>query len=95
MMMLAYLFCFLDRSNIGNARLYGLEDDLHMHGTQYQTSVSLFFATYVTSEIPSNLLIKRLRSSRWISFITVSWGIVATLTGVCQSYGGLIAWSVV
>lgn len=29
--------------------------------------------------------------SRWIAFITVSWGIIATLTGVVQNYGGLIA----
>lgn len=91
MMTLAYLSCFLDRSNIGNARLYGLEDDLNMHGNQYQTSVSLFFVTYVIFEIPSNLVIKKVGASRWISFIAVGWGIVATLTGVCQTYGGLIA----
>jgi len=91
MMTMAYLLCFLDRSNIGNARLYGLEKDLHMKGNQYQISVSIFFVPYVIFEIPSNLLIKRVGPSRWISFITVSWGIVATLTGICQTYGGLIA----
>ncbi|TKA32120.1 hypothetical protein B0A50_01367 [Salinomyces thailandicus] len=31
------------------------------------------------------------RPSRWISSITTAWGVIATLTGVCQSYGGLIA----
>ena len=89
--MLLYLFSFLDRVNIGNARLYGLEDDLGLTGDQFQVSVSILFVTYVLSELPSNLVIKKLRPSRWIAFITTGWGIVATLTGVVQSYGGLIA----
>jgi MFS family permease len=41
--------------------------------------------------LPSNLVIKKLRPSRWIAFITIAWGIIATLTGLCHSYGSLIA----
>lgn len=89
--MLLYLFSFLDRVNIGNARLYGLEDDLGMTGDQFQTAVSLLFVTYILSELPSNLVIKKFTPSRWLSFLTTAWGITATLTGITQSYGGLIA----
>ena len=88
--MLLYLFSFLDRVNIGNARLYGMEDDLGLQGNQYQTAVSILFVTYLLSELPSNLVLKKLRPSRWISFITTSWGIIATLTGITQSFAGLI-----
>lgn len=81
-----------NRVNIGNARLYGLEEDLNLSSNQYTIAVSVLFATYLSSELPSNLIIKSyVRPSRWIAFITVSWGIIATLTGVVQSYGGLIA----
>jgi hypothetical protein len=62
-----------------------------MTGNQFQLAVSLLFVTYVTAEVPSNLVIKKLGPSRWIAFITVGWGLVATLMGVVQSYGGLIA----
>jgi sugar phosphate permease len=79
------------RVNIGNARLYGLETDLGLSGSQWQTVVSILFVTYILSEVPSNLVLKKLRPSRWIAFITISWGIIATLTGIVQSYGGLIA----
>ncbi|OQN98809.1 hypothetical protein B0A48_15155 [Cryoendolithus antarcticus] len=90
--MLLYLLSFLDRVNIGNARLYGLQEDLKMDSQQYQIAVSILFVTYILSELPSNLVLKKYVSpSRWIAFITTSWGIIATLTGVCQSYGGLIA----
>ncbi|KAI4627562.1 uncharacterized protein J4E87_004126 [Alternaria ethzedia] len=89
--MLLYLLSFLDRVNIGNARLYGLQEDLNMGDSQFQTAVSILFVTYILSEVPSNLVLKKLTPSRWIAFITVAWGIIATLTGIVQSYGGLIA----
>ncbi|KAI9374857.1 major facilitator superfamily domain-containing protein [Aspergillus egyptiacus] len=93
--MLLYLLSFLDRVNIGNARLYHLEEDLGLEGDQYQIAVSILFVTYILSELPSNLVIKRFTPSRWISFITTAWGIVATLTGIVQSYGGLVACRVI
>ncbi|PSN62894.1 MFS general substrate transporter [Corynespora cassiicola Philippines] len=88
--MLLYLLSFLDRVNIGNARLYGLEEDLGLNSNQFQVAVSILFVTYILSEVPSNLVLKKLRPSRWIAFITLSWGIIATLTGIVQSYAGLI-----
>ncbi|KAF2869155.1 major facilitator superfamily domain-containing protein [Massariosphaeria phaeospora] len=89
--MLLYLLSFLDRVNIGNAKLYRLEKDLNLSPDMFQTAVSILFVTYILSEVPSNLVLKKLRPSRWIAFITLAWGIIATLTGIVQSYGGLIA----
>lgn len=88
--MLMYLFSFLDRVNIGNARLYGLEAELGLVGNQFQTAVSILFVTYILSELPSNLVLKKFRPSRWLSFLVASWGIVATLTGIVHSYAGLL-----
>ena len=45
-----YLFSFLDRVNIGNARLYGLEEDLGLSPRQWQVSVSILFVTYMVSD---------------------------------------------
>ncbi|KXG54399.1 Major facilitator superfamily domain, general substrate transporter [Penicillium griseofulvum] len=91
LVVLLYLFSFLDRVNIGNARLYGLEEDLGLVGNQYQVSVSILFVTYCFFEVPSNLVLKKLRPSRYIATISVLWGIIATLTGITQNYAGLIA----
>ncbi|KAL4917720.1 histidine phosphatase superfamily [Aspergillus aurantiobrunneus] len=88
---LLYLFSFLDRVNIGNARLYGMEEDLGLVDDQYQVAVSILFVTYCLFEVPSNLVIKKLTPSRYIASIAVIWGIVATLTGITQNYGGLVA----
>ncbi|KAI6782784.1 putative MFS transporter [Emericellopsis cladophorae] len=89
--MLAYLLCFLDRTNIGNARLFGLEEDLGLKGSEYQIAVAVLFVPYVLIEVPSNLVLKKFRPSRWLSFITVSWGIVSTCTGFVQDFAGLVA----
>ena len=76
---------------MGNARLYKMEEDLGMHGNQYQLAVSILFVTYLAFEVPSNLVLKKFTPSRWIAFIAVAWGTIATLTGIVQSYGGLLA----
>ncbi|KAB5526397.1 major facilitator superfamily transporter [Coniochaeta sp. 2T2.1] len=91
LVMLLYLFSFLDRVNIGNARLYHLEADLGLEGSQFQVAVSILFVTYIIFEVPSNLVLKKFTPSRWIAFITMAWGIIATLTGLVNSYGSLIA----
>ncbi|KAI5456430.1 major facilitator superfamily domain-containing protein [Mariannaea sp. PMI_226] len=91
LVMALYLFSFLDRVNIGNARLYGLEEDLGLSPKQFQVCVSILFVTYLLFEVPSNLVLKLFTPSRWIAFIAVAWGVLATLTGLVNSYGSLIA----
>ncbi|KAL9001946.1 MAG: hypothetical protein Q9188_005104 [Gyalolechia gomerana] len=91
MVFMYYMVSFLDRSNIGNGRLYGLEEDLGLKGDQFQTATSVFFATYVAVEVPSAIYLKKLRPARFISGMAVSWGLIASLTGLTQNYGSLLA----
>ncbi|KAF9506091.1 hypothetical protein BS47DRAFT_463665 [Hydnum rufescens UP504] len=86
---LLYLLSFLDRVNIGQARLAGLEKDLHLKGNQYDIALTVFFVSYVFFEVPSNLALRWLKPHRWICFIMLSWGLVMTLMGVVNNFGGL------
>jgi MFS family permease len=90
MLALLYLLSFLDRGNIGNAKIEGLTEDLKMSGAQYNWCLTVFFFTYAAFEVPSNLLLKKLRPSVWLPTIMVAWGIVMTLMGIVQSYEGLL-----
>ena len=74
MISLLYLFAFIDRINIGNARIQGLEDDLQMTGNNYNVALLVFFVPYILLEVPSNILIKRIAPSTWLSFIMLCWG---------------------
>ena len=83
-----YLLSFLDRSNVGNARVEGLATDLHMTGDQYLTGLTLYFIGYVLFEVPANMVLKIWTPRAWLPTLTLVWGIVSTLMGVTQSRTG-------
>ncbi|PMD41347.1 MFS general substrate transporter [Hyaloscypha variabilis F] len=93
LIMLMYLFSFLDRINLGNARLYGLEKDLKMapESNEYQIAVSILFVTYCLFEVPSNLLLKKIGPSRYITILGIAWGLIAPLSGLTRTYHELLA----
>ncbi|KAI1453850.1 MFS general substrate transporter [Annulohypoxylon moriforme] len=86
-----YLLSFLDRSNVGNARIEGLLNDVHMTGNQYLTGLTLYFVGYVLFEIPCNIILKRTTPRIWLPTLTIIWGVVATLTGIVQNLAGFLA----
>jgi MFS family permease len=81
---------FLDRTNIGNARLAGLEKDLKMKGLDYNIALAVFFPFYVAAEIPSNMMLKKLRPSVWFTIIMIAWAICTTLMGIVKNFHGLL-----
>jgi hypothetical protein len=44
---LLFLCSFLDRTNVGNAKTYNLEQDVHMSDIQYETGLAVYYATYI------------------------------------------------
>lgn len=78
---LLYMFAFMDRINIGNAKIQGLEKDLHMNpkGNKYNIALLIFFVPYILFEVPSNIIIRKISPSTWLSSIMVSWGKLSLL----------------
>ncbi|PPQ76146.1 hypothetical protein CVT26_011796 [Gymnopilus dilepis] len=89
-MTMFYLLSFLDRSNIANARVAGLQKSLHMTDKQYQIAVTTTFVPYIFAELPSNLLLRKIGPNILMPTILTIWGIILTLHGVISSYRGLI-----
>ena len=77
---LLYLLSFLDRTNIGNARLAGMEDDLGMAGIDYNMALTIFFISYALAEPITNILLKRLTPRIFFTVIIIAWGVVMTRT---------------
>ncbi|KXS20994.1 MFS general substrate transporter [Gonapodya prolifera JEL478] len=94
--MCLFTAALLDRNNYGNARVLnqntdrGLENELGMHGYDYQLSVSIFFVTYVLCEVPSNMLLKKFTPRVWFTRIMVTWGIISACQGACSNLAGII-----
>ncbi|KAI4246535.1 MAG: hypothetical protein L6R40_001898 [Gallowayella cf. fulva] len=86
-----YLLAFLDRTNIANASIYGLQEELRLKNTQYNTALTIFFVPYIVFEIPSNVLLKKLKPHVWLSACMFLFGLVTICQGLVQNYSGLLA----
>ncbi|KAF8240133.1 MFS general substrate transporter [Tricholoma matsutake] len=87
---LMYLLSFMDRGNIGNARLQGLQTQLHLSDNQFNLALTMYFIPYCLFECPANLVLKKFRPSRWLPGITVVWGTVMTLMGLVKTYPQIV-----
>ncbi|KAF7857992.1 hypothetical protein EAF04_009348 [Stromatinia cepivora] len=85
-----YLVCYLDRTNVGNARLEGLEKDLHMAGLDYNIALSVFFPFYIAVGVPSNMIIKKIRPNVWLTSIVLFWSVVMVCQGLVHDFAGLL-----
>ncbi|KAH8678848.1 MFS nicotinic acid transporter Tna1 [Tricladium varicosporioides] len=85
-----YMLCYLNRGSIGNAKVQGLTEDLHMSGLKYNNCLMVYFFTYCAFMVPSNLLLKKFRPSIWLPIIMIFSGIIMALTGLIEGYKSLL-----
>ncbi|PSN73539.1 MFS general substrate transporter [Corynespora cassiicola Philippines] len=86
-----YLFNYLDRASIAQARLSTLDEDLNLEGYQFGTAVSILSVGYVIGQIPSNMIIGKLRPSLYLCSMAMVWSGVSAATCGVTNYRGLIA----
>jgi D-galactonate transporter len=75
-LMLCYVAAYLDRINIGFAKLQMLQD-LGFSDAVYGLGAGLFFIGYLIFEVPSNLLMMRIGAKKTISRIMILWGLIS------------------
>ncbi|KAK5170693.1 uncharacterized protein LTR77_005283 [Saxophila tyrrhenica] len=85
-----YWLNYLDRNAIATARLDDLESDLNLSSSEYQTCVSILFVGYILGQIPSNMLITRLRPSYYMAGCMCLWAIISCLTALAKDFTGLL-----
>ncbi|KAL4915043.1 major facilitator superfamily domain-containing protein [Aspergillus aurantiobrunneus] len=87
-----YLLCYLDRSNIGNAKVLNedtgndLLSETRMSNYEYTIALMVFLIAYALFEVPSNYFLKKLRPSRWIAILMLSWGATTIGLGGANNY---------
>ncbi|KAJ0336921.1 hypothetical protein COL922a_007377 [Colletotrichum nupharicola] len=83
----------LDRNAIAQARLDGLEEDLGLEGSQYNTCISILFVGYLLMQIPSNMLMssQHIRPSIYMGCCMMAWAVVSACTALAKNYAGLVA----
>jgi D-galactonate transporter len=78
-LLLAYIIAYLDRVNIGFAKLQMLEA-LHFSETTYGLGAGVFFIGYFLFGVPANLVLHRVGARRWLAGIMVCWGLISSTT---------------
>jgi len=84
LLFLCYVVAYLDRVNVGFAKLQML-NDLHFSDAMYGFGAGIFFVGYFFFEVPSNLLLHRFGARRWIARIMVTWAVISALTAYVSS----------
>ncbi|KAH8648684.1 major facilitator superfamily domain-containing protein [Xylariales sp. PMI_506] len=87
---LLYVLAFLDRSNIGNAKIAGMSTDLDLVGNRYSWLINIFYITYVIFEF--GVLLWKIFPPHLVGTVVVfCWGLIATAQAGAQSWGGMMA----
>ncbi|KAF4816677.1 MFS transporter prlL [Colletotrichum siamense] len=95
LMWLMYLLSYMDRTNIGNAKIAGMDKDLGLDSGKYSIALIVFFIGYVLFEVPSNMLLTRTRPSLYLPGIMAVWGSVTIGMAFCPTYEALVGFRVV
>ncbi len=88
---LLYFLSFLDRVNISNAKVYGMETSLGLTGDQFNTCLTLFFVPYIFFEVFSNYALKFVKPHRWLSTCIFLFGCVTIGMGFSKNFSQLAA----
>ncbi|KAF9873327.1 major facilitator superfamily transporter [Colletotrichum karsti] len=89
--MLLYLTCFLDRSNIGNVKVAGMPEDIGASTQEFSTAISIFYATYVIFEPPWTIMMKKLTPRLLLTSLCIVWSLATIFSGFITNIGGLYA----
>ncbi|SLM62379.1 MULTISPECIES: MFS transporter [Dickeya] len=87
---LCYLAAYLDRINIGLAKLQ-MASQLALSDVAFGLGAGLFFLGYILFEVPSNLILQRVGARIWIARIMITWGILSTATLLVTTPGQFYA----
>src|SRR5579863_6819341 len=80
-LMFIYLLAYLDRANVGIAKLQ-MEHDLGFNDTVIGFGAGIFFLGYLLLDIPGSLIVERWSARKWIAGIMIAWGLVAAPMGL-------------
>lgn len=81
-MTILYILNYLDRQNIAAAKLATIMEDLNLTVQEYNTAVSILFVGYILMQVPSNLIVSKIKWPAMYICLAVSlWGAISAVTG--------------
>ncbi|KAI6369721.1 hypothetical protein MCOR31_004976 [Pyricularia oryzae] len=85
-----YLNNYLDRTNIAQARLNSFDQDLDLRGDDYNNAVAVLTVGYMLFQLPSNMLLTRVRPGLYLPLTAIVWSAVSAATAGVRNSQELI-----
>lgn len=73
---LNYWINYVDRSNIANAYISGMKEDLNMTGDDFNVINTVFYVGYIVSMVPNNIMLLKVPPRYWLSFCCFAWAML-------------------
>ncbi|KAK6832877.1 Vitamin h protein [Apiospora arundinis] len=84
-----YLVSFVDRSNIGNAKIQGMDQELQLKGQRYNIALFVFNIGYMVAGVPLSIVFKK-TGPKSLAVMMFCWGITVIGCGLTRSWSGLV-----
>ncbi|KAI5799885.1 MFS allantoate transporter [Geopyxis carbonaria] len=84
-----YCFFYIDKTTLQYAAIFGLEKDLHLHGTQYNWLSAVFYFGFLAWAFPTNFLLQKLPVGRYLGSQIALWGFFLMWQAACTNFGSL------
>ncbi|KAM5354956.1 hypothetical protein ACJ41O_001602 [Fusarium nematophilum] len=88
---LGFFMKYLDQGNLANAYISGMQEDLGMWGNEYTYAQTAYTCAYAVMQIPSTLIVQKIRPSLWLALSEVAWGIFTFAQAGTRNVGALYA----
>ncbi|KAJ2912564.1 hypothetical protein MD484_g7862, partial [Candolleomyces efflorescens] len=83
-----YAIALIDRTNLGIARIAGMERDLQLHiGERYSIASMIYFPPYIILQIPGNIILRWIGARSWLTICVVGWGAAQIGMGFVPNWG--------
>ncbi|PYH88990.1 MFS allantoate transporter [Aspergillus ellipticus CBS 707.79] len=84
-----YAFFYIDKTTLSYAAIFGIEEDLHLHGTQYSWLSSVFYFGFLAWAFPTNFLLQRLPIGKYLGANIFMWGVFLIIQAACHNFATL------
>ncbi|KAL4241411.1 MFS transporter superfamily protein [Abortiporus biennis] len=82
---LMYFTNYLDRSNVSNAYVSGMKEELNMYGNQFNKINTIFTCGYIVGMIPNNLMLQVVSPRIWFPTMQIVWGVLTFCSSVVKN----------
>ncbi|SCO87567.1 related to allantoate permease [Fusarium oxysporum] len=88
---ICYFFYYVDKTTLSYAAIFGIKQDLDLHGTEYSWLSSVFYFGWVVWSIPSNLIMQRCPPAWYLALNIFLWGALLMCQAAAQGFTTLAA----